>query len=431
MNRAGTARVTIVVLGDLGRSPRMQYHARALAAEGAQVDLVGEAGMPVPADLQTNARVACHRLSAFSRRPARTRAGFLVAAAWRVTRQAIQLLALLLWRLPRPDLILVQTPPAVPALLLGAIAARARRARLVFDWHNFGYAMLALRLGESHPLVRLSRRYERAMARYADAHLCVSRAMAERLRQDWHIEARVLYDEPAEQFTPVPMHMRADLLSRLLSPIVLVPFDWTAAHRPAVIVTSTSWTADEDFELLLEAVQRAERSLARGAAQRAPVPDLFILITGDGPLRAAFETRIRSLQLRHVHLHTMWLDSDDYARLLGSADLGVCLHRSASGVDLPMKVADMFGAGLPVCALNYGPCLKERIIHGENGLLFSTAEELAAQWMELFRGFPRPSALLERLRHGVATSSSRRWTQNWHEEVGHLFVPARAERGAA
>jgi len=36
--------VQVVVLGDLGRSPRMQYHAISLAKSGARVDLIGFTG---------------------------------------------------------------------------------------------------------------------------------------------------------------------------------------------------------------------------------------------------------------------------------------------------------------------------------------------------------------------------------------------------
>ena len=56
-----------------------------------------------------------------------------------------------------------------------------------YDRHNFGYTILALKLGARHPFVILSRWYERLLGARADGNLCVTRAMQEWLLREWGI----------------------------------------------------------------------------------------------------------------------------------------------------------------------------------------------------------------------------------------------------
>lgn len=75
------------------------------------------------------------------------------------------------------------------------------------------------------------------------------------------------------------------------------------------------------------------------AAERPnSLPRLLFVVTGKGPQRAKYKELMRRLDLLRVAFRTAWLEAADYSLLLGAADLGVCLHTSSSGLDLPMKV---------------------------------------------------------------------------------------------
>ena len=129
--------------------------------------------------------------------------------------------------------------------------------------------------------------------------------------------------------------------------------------RPAILVSSTSWTPDEDFSILLEALgmyeARARELSARGKEGENSLPKLLAIVTGKGPMKKQYMEEVGKLQesWKWVRCMSLWLEAEDYPVLLGSADLGVSLHSSSSGLDLPMKVVDMFGCGLPVCALAF------------------------------------------------------------------------------
>src|SRR5262249_46312196 len=156
-----------------GRNPRVLLHARALAAEGLDVDLIGNTITPLPDSILENSRINVHTLQDL---PPANAGGlkYLAFMCWRGLRMSSALFFPLVWSLGRPDLILVQNPPGVPTLAVAWLAARLRRSRFAVDWHNLTSAMVALRLGARHPLVPWIERYECWMGRRAEVNLFVS-----------------------------------------------------------------------------------------------------------------------------------------------------------------------------------------------------------------------------------------------------------------
>jgi len=399
----------------------MRYHAQALAANGVDVDLVGLEGTPLPRAITDEPRIAVHRITPprLRIRAEQTGSSYAVAGLLDAARVSFSLWRTLK-RLRRPDLVLVQNPPAFPTLVVTWFSLRHRGVRFVIDWHNLGYTLLQLHLGQWHPAVRLARWFERRDARRVDANLAVSRGLAAYLESRFQVkQAQVLYDRPASAFVPIERADRERFRQALFSRL------GTRASTVGFIVCPTSWTEDEDFDVVIEAVTHLEERIrgweAGDSARR--FPELVILVTGDGARRAEFERRFAGLPARRIQLRARFLEPDDYPRVVGSADLGLCLHRSSSGLDIPMKIADLFGAGVPVCALDYGACLAERVRHGDNGLLFSTGRQLADVLFDLFEQFPVDQKALDRLRAGARKLARPTWEEGWAQEAKPVLLP--------
>lgn len=347
-------RVCVVALSDVGRSPRMLYHCLSLAEAGIQVDLVAQRGSRPLESVERHQNIRMHLMA-----PLPDLKGF---GPLRLPLKFLILFVQLIWTLfsvPRPDSFLVQSPPALPTLPVVRLVSWLRGSLMIIDWHNLGYTLLALGLPparrNTNLVVRLYRWVEHQSGWRANKHLCVTRALKGWLKSEWGIDATVLHDRPPALYQPLAPSQRPRTLraladvQRALAPSLSAALDSVATGSARLVVSGTSWTPDEDFGILLRAAQQLDKHALANAA----FPSVVFVITGRGPLRDRYLAEAAQLGLQRVSIHSAWLSAEDYPLLLAAADLGVSLHSSSSGLDLPMKMLDMYGAGLPVCALNF------------------------------------------------------------------------------
>lgn len=238
------------------------------------------------------------------------------------------------------------------------------------------------------------------------------------LKEDFKLQAPILplHDRPADHFTPIrSSRERTQFLINLPEAKDLRSALEAGVMR--VLVSSTSWTPDEDFSVLIDALLQYSKQ----AAENPRLPRILAIITGKGPQKDMYLQRIAALEaagrLEKVTIRAAWLSVSDYAKLLASASLGVSLHTSSSGVDLPMKVVDMFGAGLPVIGWDRFEAWSELVTEGVNGLGFGSSAELSGRLIELFNEDDK----LESLRNGAQKESTRRWDDEWNPIAGKLL----------
>jgi beta-1,4-mannosyltransferase len=389
-------KVLVLVQGELAQSPRMLNHARSLCEAGAEVTLAGYAKLPLPEDIARAPRLSVRSISeaGSARLDSVPRIFYLPVAASRAVHASMRLAWLLAAAGPF-DVAIVQNPPALPALPLALLATQARGARIIVDWHSRTAAMLGLRLGRRHAVVRLVNRLEGWLARRASHHFAVSHAMQADLRARFGIDAAVLHDRPRLKPAPLNAEQRIAIVRRALNTRRVA----SAPDDAIVLVSPTSFSADEDMDMLLDALALAERRSDR---------PIILFATGYGPLRPKFEARARKVATDKLRIVTGWLPEPLYRDLLRAADLGISMHRSASGVDLPMKVVDMVEAGLPAAVFDYGPCLSELVPPELKPFMFTDTESLASRLGELLHG-----RKLADLHAQMVRGSGPLWSEEW------------------
>lgn len=430
----GKNSVCVVVLGDIGRSPRMQYHALSFAKENFNVDVIGYGGTTPHENFNKNSLINVYILpevpSSIKLLPRLL--AYAVKVIWQATSLGVNLLLT-----PKSSHILVQNPPSIPTLVMVWAVAAFRWSSVVIDWHNYGYTILGLTLGPQHPLVKFSEWFEKFFGRLASDHLCVTNAMREDLLSNWKIKAHTVYDRAPLTFQETSLESQHKLFIELSKFYpVFSPSKYPESlsvektrftikdengqvslldDRPALLISSTSWTVDEDFSVLMSALDGYEKL----CTQNEKLPRLVCVITGKGLMKHHYQKELEQKEWKQISFCLPWLEAEDYPVLLGCADIGVCLHKSSSGFDLPMKVVDMFGCCLPVCAIHFN-CLSELVKHDENGYIFKDSDELLQGLQELLTNY-RNNSKLKKFRSNLKEFQKVRWHENWIERVLPIF----------
>eukprot|EP00871_Galdieria_phlegrea_P003822 jgi/Galph1/4440/GphlegSOOS_G3100.1 len=419
----------VVVLGDLERSPRMVNQALSLCECGWLVHLIGyteskkltwQSSFPIFNRLQVV--------------PLRPQLRTMKHSKWIYSSTAFFVFLERFWLLfyqlcffwkPRYSIIFVQNPPSIPTLIVAWFASKfIHRAKFLIDWHNFGYTLMQLSNAPIH-LIKIAKGYERYFGRLADGNFCVCAAAQRFLLEEWRINSHLLYDLPTKRFLQsLTNDESCSLAKRLYASALTNRIDVNNSkgketemineRRPLVLISSTSWTPDENMDILLQVLVQLDTYLLQAANQiTSETPSyrpIYMIITGKGPKREEFRRRLAELTFTCIVVDTLWLSWKEYIQTLAAANLGISLHYSSSGVDLPMKVVDMFACGVPVISYRYG-CIDELVQHGKNGLLFNDADELYQHLCMLMTR--EGSEKLLKMRQYLRTHPLPSWDEEW------------------
>lgn len=317
--------------------------------------------------------------------------------------------------------------------LLNSVASSQASPRLIVDWHNFGFTLLRI---DNRPdfVVRFYRLCEKWLCG-GDVNLTVSKAMSRALQNEGardgfafrlKMPIHVLYDCAPDFFR---RSSARDLLKSLkdeVFPLRQVP-SWfvaqansgqdernSAQERGLFVVSSTSWGTDDDYSMVLKALRIIDTELQQHSNEYS-ISNIWLVVTGKGQTRARFEEQLLDANLSpRIAVHTVYFQRyADYSSFLGAADLGLSVHFSSSGLDLPMKCVDMLGAGLPVLSIAYDAI--GELVTEDKGWLFRNEKELASIFLEQLM-VSRQNDVLTKKRKFVFDHREK-WEDAWRSVV--------------
>jgi len=180
----------VIVLGDIGRSPRMMMHAISMSEEPSvrRVTLIGyEGSTPIHMGKKVNMVYISE---------ANSYANFGVLKLFLKGITLLCSLIKIFIYLPYYDVVMIQNPPCIPVIFaLLIVSVWQPCATIIIDWHNLGFTMFRSKIYS-----RISYFFERILSKFCHRHICVSHYMRNWLAEKFNIDAIVLHDRPSDRF---------------------------------------------------------------------------------------------------------------------------------------------------------------------------------------------------------------------------------------
>ena len=271
------------------------------------------------------------------------------------------------FRVGRPDVILVDSPP----LFLGLSAIPMKwvlDAKLVFNVADlFPEAAVAFGVIQNRSLIKAATALEEMIYRHSDLITASTRSMAENVRRRTPNKPVVVLTNGADMAALSAPHRDANEVRRSF-----------AGEGTFVVGYAGLYGLQHGLETVIDA-----------AASLASHPEVVFLFFGDGPRKAVVVDKARGLGLQNVKFYPPQ-PKDRLAEIISSFDVALSPLRDLPMCRsiLPMKMFEAMGMGKPVICSAPSPGEAQAIIDESGGGIVTRPEnprEMADAIMRLYR----------------------------------------------